>query len=86
MKKIDPEFSELSRSQKAHLVILGLVFAKAKSGIQILTLSQNASAIFNLKDEDWTTISGLEIKYRSLFEQSIKEEWQRFENLWNESK
>jgi hypothetical protein len=80
-----PQFSELSREQKFHLVKLGILFAEAKNAIQVLTLCSDADAVFQLKDEDWVKICGLEIEYRILFEQAIKEKWNTFETLWAES-
>lgn len=79
------ETPELSEKQKATIKMLGLVLAQEKSVIQLLTLIREPIAIFKLKDDDWIKITGLQISYRGIFESTISEDWQRFEDLWNKS-
>ena len=78
-------FHQLNSNQKTLLKLNGLVFAKEKSSIQLLTLKTDADAIFNLTDDDWTKISGLDIQYRSAVEESLRDCWNEFVTLWNEN-
>lgn len=79
------EYDRLTTSQKATLKMSGLVLAEEKSSIQLLTLTNGAEAVFKLKDQDWTTITTLEIRYRPFIEAALRDYWQEFVRLWDES-
>lgn len=79
------EYDRLTKSQQATLKMSGLVLAEEKSSIQLLTLTSGAEAVFKLKDQDWTKITTLEIRYRPFIEEALRDYWQEFVRLWDES-
>jgi len=78
-------YNDLDGSQKATLKMAGLVLAKEKSAIQLLTFKTGPEAIFSLKDEDWKNITGLDLRYRSPVEDALRDYWDPFVQLWDES-
>lgn len=75
----------LSKKQRLRLLLICVILAEQKACIQMITLELGSSSIFRLTDNDWVSITGLEIAYRNLFEAVVIEFWSHFEKLWNES-
>ncbi len=80
-----PNYATLSPTQKATLKMSGLVFADEKASIQLLTLKSDADAVFKLRDEDWARICGLDIRYRPAVEDSLRDYWDEFVELWDKN-